>query len=79
MTPIELGNTLSTMTLPHIYDARYMDFGATSHMTHSSGNLFPLFNYSTKKYMLVGNDNRIMITGYGHNILPNQPFLLDVP
>lgn len=76
MTATELGTTFSTMTLPHPDDIWYMDSGATSHMTHNSGTLMPLFNLSTKHHILVGNDNRISITGYGHTTLLNKSLIL---
>lgn len=76
MTPTKLGATFSTITLPHPNDAWYIDSGAACHMTHSSGNLLPLFNLSTKNHILVVNDNHISITGYGHTTLPNQPLTL---
>ena len=75
-TPTELGSSYSTMTLPNPDNGWYMDSGATSHMTHNSGTLMPLFNLSTKNSILVGNGHRIPITGYGHTTLPNNKLIL---
>lgn len=76
MTPTGLGHAFSTMTLPHPDDDWYMDSGASSHMTHTSVNLLPLFDLSTKNHILVGNGNRIPITGYGYTTLANQHLIL---
>ncbi|XP_021756018.1 acidic proline-rich protein PRP25-like [Chenopodium quinoa] len=38
MTPTELGNAFSTMTLVNPDDGWYMDWGASSHMTYNSGS-----------------------------------------
>lgn len=76
MTPTEPGNAFSTMTFSQSDDAWYMDFGATSHITHSSSSLLPLFKLTTKIHILVGNGNHIPIIGYGHTFLPNQRIVL---
>lgn len=67
MTPTEFGNAFATMTLPNHDPTWYMDSG---------GKLLPLFNFSSNNYVLVGNGHRILITGYGHSTLPNQPLKL---
>lgn len=72
MTPTELGNAFSTMTLSHLDDAWYMDVDTTSHMTHNLGNLLPLYTLSTKNHILVGSANRILISGYGYTSCPDM-------
>lgn len=69
MTPTELGNVFFTMTHPHD-NSWYMNSGATSHMTHSSSTLMPLFNLSTQNYILVGSGYRIPVLDYGQSPFP---------
>ncbi|XP_021723950.1 uncharacterized protein LOC110691340 [Chenopodium quinoa] len=76
MTPTELGSASSTPGLSPPDIGWYMDSGATSHMTHTSGNLLPLFQLSTNNHILVGNGHRIPITGYGHYKFPNKSLAL---
>lgn len=44
MTPINLANSFSTMTLP-MGNSWYMDSGASAHMTNSSGILMPFIKF----------------------------------
>lgn len=46
------------------------------HMTHTSGNVLPLFNLSAKNHILVCNGNLIPFTSYGHTNLSNTPLIL---
>ncbi|XP_021738378.1 uncharacterized protein LOC110704872 [Chenopodium quinoa] len=71
MTPTELSSAYSTPGLSPPDNGWYMDSGATSHMSHTSGNLLPLLQLSTNNHILVGNGHRIPITGYGHYKFPN--------
>jgi len=43
----------------------YMDTGATSHMTSTSGNLTSYFNMSNHRGITIGNGQSIPIRGYG--------------
>lgn len=49
----------------------YMDTGATSHMTSTSGNLTSYFNKSNHRGITVGNGQSIPIRGYGQTNLPS--------
>lgn len=78
MALTDLGNALSTVTLSNYDDTWYMDSWASSHLTHNSSTLSPLFNLSTNEYILVGKGGRIPIMGSGHtkNPPPHTPFNL---
>ena len=48
----------------------YMDIGATSHITSTSGNLTSYFNMSNNRGITVGNGQSIPVLGYGQTNLP---------
>jgi len=49
----------------------YMDTGATSYMTSTSGNLTSYFNMSNHRGITIGNGQSIPIHGYGQTNLPS--------
>lgn len=62
---------MHTMSLTQPDLSWYMDTGATSHMTSSTGNLSSYFNLSNhpNNNIIVGNGHTIPILGYGHTNL----------
>ncbi|XP_021734029.1 uncharacterized protein LOC110700735 [Chenopodium quinoa] len=79
-TPTDIEAAMHTMTLKQPDPAWYMDTGATSHMTSSSGNFSSYFNLSNhpRNSIVVGSGQTISIHGYGHTNLPspNPPLSL---
>ena len=66
--PTDIAAAMHTMSLQQPDPSWYMDTGATSHMTSSSGSLSSYFNLSnhSNNNIIVGNGHRIPILGYGH-------------
>ena len=62
---------MHTMSLNQPDPSWYMDIGATSHMTSSTGNLLSYFNLNNhpNTNIIVGNGHTIPILGYGHTNL----------
>lgn len=66
--PTDIEAAMHTMSLHQPDPSWYMDTGATSHMTSSTGNLSSYFNLSNHptNNIIVGNGHTIPILGYGH-------------
>ncbi|XP_071738966.1 uncharacterized protein [Rutidosis leptorrhynchoides] len=69
-TPMDIEQAMYTMSLNPLDNNWYMDTGASSHMTGSQGTLFPYFNSSINKNIIVGDGNTLPIHGHGHTTLP---------
>ncbi|KAD2394048.1 hypothetical protein E3N88_41025 [Mikania micrantha] len=69
-TPTDLEQAFHTMTLTPPDQNWYMDSGATSHMTNTSGNLSSYDNKSIFRNIVVGNGAQIPIQGTGNQTLP---------
>ncbi|XP_071719079.1 uncharacterized protein [Rutidosis leptorrhynchoides] len=67
--PTDLASAMHTMTLNPPDENWYMDTGATSHMTTSSGKLKTYFPLSSHKQIIVGNGNGIPINGFGNSLI----------
>ncbi|KAL2936002.1 Retrovirus-related Pol polyprotein from transposon RE1 [Bienertia sinuspersici] len=70
--PTNIEQAMYTMSLAD--PNYYMDTGATSHMTHSEGNLSPYFNLRThtNNAIVVGDGSKIPIKGYGTISIPHN-------
>ncbi|KAD6795397.1 hypothetical protein E3N88_06293 [Mikania micrantha] len=77
-TPTDLEQAFHTMTMHPPDQNWYMDTGATSHMTNSTGNFTSYFNKSLFRNIIVGNGSTIPIQGTGHHTLthPYPPLIL---
>ena len=78
--PTDIDQAMNTLSLSTPNEQFYMDTGATSHMTHSQGNLmlyFPL-KHEFNNAIVVGNGQMIPIHGYGQLSFPSlqQPLTL---
>ena len=74
-----LANVFNTMTLQQPDANWYMDSGASSHLSSSSGNLSNISpSLHSNSNILVGNGTRLPITCSGYTLLPNshRPFHL---
>lgn len=69
-TPTDIEAAMHTLGLTPPDQNWYMDTGATSHMTATSGNLSSYFNMSKNNGIVVGNGSSIPIRGYGDTVLP---------
>ena len=71
--PTDIEAAMHTMSLQQPDPSWYMDTGATSHMTSSTGTLSSYFNLSNhpNNNIVVGNGHSIPILGYGHTNLPS--------
>ncbi|CAH9128128.1 unnamed protein product, partial [Cuscuta epithymum] len=68
-TPTDITAAIHTMPLSQPDPNWYMDTGATTHMTSSSGTLTPYFNTCINARILVGNGHSIPVLGHGHTTL----------
>lgn len=70
--PTDIDSAIQTMSLHVLDDLWFMDTGASSHMTSSSGTL-SLYNkmISHNSCVAVGNDNLIPIHGFGQCTFPS--------
>lgn len=72
-TPTDLEQAFHTMALHPPDQTWYADTGATSHMTHNSGNFTSYVNNGPFRNVIVGNGSTIPIRGIGQQTLP-YPF-----
>ena len=70
-TPTDIEAAMHTLGITSPDPNWYMDTGATSHMTSTSGNLTSYFNMSNHRGITVGNGQLIPIRGYGQTNLPS--------
>jgi hypothetical protein len=78
-SPTDIESAFNTLQLSQPDPSWYMDTGATSHMTSSSGNLSSYFKLSNNHKIIVGNGHSVPIQGLGKTQLenPHPPLVLN--
>ncbi|XP_074298747.1 uncharacterized protein LOC141629675 [Silene latifolia] len=80
LVPTDLAAVMQSLNLQQPDDTYYMDTGATSHMTGTTGNLASYSFLSSPRHVIVGNGNTIPVIGHGSTSFPSlyKPFTLKI-